>query len=298
MTKKGFTLIEVILVLAIAGLMLTGLIANISGSISSKRYSTSVQDFDRLLRQVYNQVENVQIAERSVITGAANTDYCVVDGGTAFNGKTGSTLGSTSAYNKNTTASGRTGCSVYGKLVTFGEGTPSTNKDAKSIYVYDVIGDVVDARNPLKSTDEKNALKEVHLGIIARRGDSNVVSSYSYALDWGAWVEDTILNNRMVGALLIVRSPLSSIIHTYYHSFTESQININATYASSIPTAGYIMSNLDGYSNSSNINFCINSEDRGSAKRYNIRLMADAHNASDIVFVSQDDTTAEGNACN
>lgn len=285
---RGFTLIEVTIVLAITGLMFSGLVIATRHNINGQRYSAATQDFDSLLRQIYNQVENVQITDRSITNLTGSSNYCVIDGAVAVTvGVTPNTVTKYGSKLSSLAASGRSGCSVYGKLVTFGEGLPSSNSDSKAIYVYDVLGDVVDARNTLISTDEKESLREVHLGIIAQRNGTRVVSSYSYKLDWGAWIEDKN-GTRLSGALLVVRSPLSGTIHTYWQSFSESQINITANYLSTIPTAGNLTANLSGYT-AVELDFCVNSEDRASsAKRRNIRLSADASNASDIVLVSQD----------
>ena len=153
------------------------------------------------------------------------------------------------------------------------------------------------------------------MGIIALDGESSPYtlsqSSYYHVLDWGAWVENTI-GDMFTGALLIVRSPLSGIIHTYYNdSFTAEGIKISQTLAST-PNA---LSINDAYNNvfgdngkaarvtrevesshyrQSEVDFCIGSDDRGGLDRRNVRLNPDAHNASDIVLVIQD---GEDNRC-
>ena len=301
--KKGFTIIEVVLFLGITGLMFLGLVISTRHNITGQRFSASVNDFDSFLRQVYNQVENVQIANRDNVLTFTSDNYCVIDGAVSVTvGPTGHTVTKTgSRITKLDKDGGRSGCSVYGKLVTFGEGLPSSNKNSKNIYVYDVIGDVVDARNTIVATNEKDSMREVHLGIVANRNGSRVVSSYSYTLDWGAWVETTT-GSRMSGALLIVRSPFSGVIHTYYHAFTESQIDITGSNYTS--TASSVTSNITNNDNISSdyvlteLDFCINSEDRGnSSKRRNIRLSRDARNASDIILIEQDKTGSDGNRC-
>lgn len=296
-TRKGFTIIEVTLVLAITGMMFAGLVVSTRHNISSQRFSASVQDFNAFLREVYNQAENVQIANRNILNFTSGTsNYCVVDGGQyiSFAVDDSTTISKMGRKLTELGAAGRSACSVYGKLITFGEGTPSTNKESKNIYVYDVIGDVVDARHPLQGADDKAAMKEVHLGIVAQRGSSRVVSAYSHTLNWGAWIEDTT-GNRFKGAILIVRSPFSGVIHTYFHSFNESEINIYANYTGTIPNAGYVASNISGY-NTTEVNFCVNSEDRSnSMKRRNIRISADARSAADIIMAEQD---SGDNKCN
>ena len=282
--RYGFTIIEVTLVLGITGLMLMGLVINVHHNIADQRYATSVQDFNSFLRQVYNQVENTQIADRGIISTSTSADYrCVIDGDLQVTvGPAGHTV---NKYGSKTglANSGRTNCSVYGKLVTFGE----AGQDA--INVYDVLGDVVDARNTLVSTDEKNAMREVHLGIIAQRDSGRIVSHYPYTLSWGASIEAETKGTRFTGELLIVRSPLSGIVHTYYRSLSSFDILNN--YATSTPDAARITANINNF-NQQEVNFCVRSDDlTASQKRRNVRLSLDAHNASDIIMIDKDNTS-------
>lgn len=55
-TKQGFTLIEVMLVLAITGLMLLGVLGGTYTAVRTQRYNDSVTTFAEKLRQVYNEV--------------------------------------------------------------------------------------------------------------------------------------------------------------------------------------------------------------------------------------------------
>jgi type II secretory pathway pseudopilin PulG len=59
-SKDGFTIIEVMLFLAISGLMMFGLFAAANSSISNQRYTTAVKSFRDFLQGEYNSVANVQ----------------------------------------------------------------------------------------------------------------------------------------------------------------------------------------------------------------------------------------------
>lgn len=59
-SHKGFTLIEVILFLAIAGLMLLGVLVGVSGSINRQRYDESVASFLDYMQSQYNLNDNVR----------------------------------------------------------------------------------------------------------------------------------------------------------------------------------------------------------------------------------------------
>ena len=58
--RKGFTIIEVALVLAVSGLLLIGVISTTSGAIARQRYNDSVQSVTEHLRVLYTQVNNPQ----------------------------------------------------------------------------------------------------------------------------------------------------------------------------------------------------------------------------------------------
>ena len=60
-TEKGFTIIEVILFLAVSGAIVAGIIATTSSTLSRRRYDDSVQDFVSHLREVYSDALNTQL---------------------------------------------------------------------------------------------------------------------------------------------------------------------------------------------------------------------------------------------
>ena len=58
--RRGFTLVEVSLFLAVTGLLFIGIVAGVQGSMSQQRYNDSVQSFAEFLRSAYSQVMNVE----------------------------------------------------------------------------------------------------------------------------------------------------------------------------------------------------------------------------------------------
>lgn len=88
----GFTIIETMLFLAIAGLIFAGLVAGTNGAIRRQRYKDSVQGFVDDLRDLYSLVENTQVLKYD------GTAKCAVgtDGTDGSEGR------------------GRSNCSVYG----------------------------------------------------------------------------------------------------------------------------------------------------------------------------------------
>lgn len=81
-TKRGFTIIEVMLVLAITGLMLIGVLGNTYSSIKSQRYNDAVVSFAESLRQVYNEV----LSPRSRDDESGASDLAIYGKALIFNG--------------------------------------------------------------------------------------------------------------------------------------------------------------------------------------------------------------------
>lgn len=57
--KQGFTIIETMLVLAITGVLIAGLLVGLGSSISNQRYKDSVSTFKNLIQDQYSQIDNV-----------------------------------------------------------------------------------------------------------------------------------------------------------------------------------------------------------------------------------------------
>jgi prepilin-type N-terminal cleavage/methylation domain-containing protein len=57
--KRGFTIVETMLVLAITGVLIAGLLVGLGASISNQRYLDAVSSFKTLLQDQYSQINNV-----------------------------------------------------------------------------------------------------------------------------------------------------------------------------------------------------------------------------------------------
>ncbi len=243
---QGFTLIEVTLFLALTGLVLAGIISTFS-SISRQRYNDAVQNFAEYLRGIYSRVENVQNNGFNCgCTGAKNT--CCGQGKVAF----------------------------YGRLATF-----TTENNKQVIKSYDVIGN---AHLNSDLTDTKQALSgEVEVDGRIRDGVSirfiNGDQGELYNTIWQTVIQKPNKSN-FTGSILVVRSPSSGIIHTYYSN-------------TPIDSSGNLVNWLKN-ANEEDINFCVYSDDytenfiRLGGKRRNIRIIPDAHNASGVELISND----------
>lgn len=322
--RKGFTIIEVSLFLALTGFMFVGLAVGTSANIARQRYNNAVQDFAEFLRSVYSSVINVENDATSIGTGMRDNlgnhlTACSLSGQVGNNGL--GFYGDTSTDIK----AGRTECAIYGKLVTFGEVANDT-----TARVYTVVGDASDSGINNRVSTDLAALAEVKADIIIAKQVASGTCNYGYAGNfttysptWNARIEDVANTKPLkVGAILIFRSPLSGIIQTYVLKNNSSNqprtikasaliggsnfgCNTVAAKRSTALSSGQLLSSYFTGNNwetanwqKADVEFCLGSEDLFAvSKRRNIRLLADARNASAVSLVSQDLTGTGGNRC-
>ena len=243
---QGFTIIEVTLFLALTGLVLAGIIMTFS-SVSRQRYSDSVQNFAEYLRDLYSQTENIQNNGNNCQCEKSRKNTCCGQGKTAF----------------------------YGKIVTFD--TNSKDPNGQTIKSYDVIGNAHLGTNLVDDT--KQLLRnDIKISFIS--GDRGV----EYKPVWQA-IAQRPDRKVFTGSILIVRSPYSGIIHTYYRDQAVT------------PSSGVNLTDwLNGANNTSDTNLCIYSDELVSSRgeRRNIRIAKDAHNASGVKLIASNLPSWEG----
>lgn len=96
--RRGFTIIEVVLFLAITGLMLAGILASVGAGVNGKRYTEAVDSFQDFLISQFDQTDNV--------ANTANSDSPTVQ----------------CRLDTSSKPVGTTDCSVVGRLVTSSDG--------------------------------------------------------------------------------------------------------------------------------------------------------------------------------
>ena len=100
-SRKGFTIVEVVIVLAITGLIFVGAVAGIGSSLARQRFNDATQNLAQTLRTQYDQISRVQISSER---DNSMCDYVYGASGT-FNSET---------------KRGRTDCNIYGVAVILG----------------------------------------------------------------------------------------------------------------------------------------------------------------------------------
>jgi len=319
---RGFTVIEVSLVVAISLLLLASVLGGLSARIHDQRYRDAVTDIADYLRGVYSEVIYVENDR----TGQLGLRSCTVadflDNGNGFH---------TNDANANAHP-GRSNCAVYGKLITFGE------QDSYTVHTYDVIGrtaDSFDANFNISDLEEKDLaeLKAVFTGAVTveKQTDCKFTpagNSASHTPEWQSRLtypndKDVYKEKPYKGAVLIVRSPISNIVHTYVlkkdgEDQSDITIEIQNLLASSTigttPTgcndtsvkmyaqssaissflSNYISGSVAGYKlQKAELDFCVDSDDLFRSRR-NIRFEEDGHDYTAVTLVPVD---GEDNRC-
>ena len=259
--KSGFTLIEVTLFLALSSSIMLGIILATNLSVARQRYGDSVNDFADFLRGIYSKVIDVE-------------------------------------HDRD----GNTGEAIYGKLVTFRE----KNNNSPKIRIYDVVGNAVSSSSEISGTDALAILMDDKVkGHLRLDSSDNTKRHYEeHSVPWMAVLEkknegtsihncpadDTLREDSnpgtsgcFTGAVLIIRSPLSGSVRTYTSSIKPDDFSF---------AAGTGAKDLkDYYANfsSSDLDFCVDSDDNNYGNRRDIRLFGSGVNSSAVYMVEQDD---------
>ena len=315
-SKKGFTIIEITLALAVTAAMLVAFMATIAARISRERYSDTTKGFADALRKVYSEVENVENGRTGSIS--EQNKYCTLAGQAAALTDPNNLPNPGNASEEGYGYVGRSGCAIYGKLVSFGE---NSSNDSTAYRVYDVIGRTIEFRGSTVGDNILANLKGVYADIMSFVPDGTLGAyslkpagaEYAYFPTWDAWLENT-KGEKFEGELLIIRSPVSGAVHTYWlgkdlnfeyfmskfqnrdqGSLTEIINNANSEgYALS----EYLDAGTDPNTNfvSEDLDLCVSSNDFliGLSRKNNIRIKANGHDSSAIEIV---ETDSEDNKC-
>ena len=245
--KRGFTLIEVMIFLAITGLLLVGALGGTYTSIANQRYNDSVRGFAEFFRQLYSEV----ISPESLGAGNSNDE------------------------------------AIYGKAVVFGletpPGTPDDDRD-HTVYTVTLVGDV---EIPDSSDTFVEELKKVnaHFFCGINNGSDYQDSTVSrYTPLWGTKVRTTNLQP-FRGTVIIARSPTSGMVHTAFTSDTfdiKSECTPDDDYASTA-FKNYLINMTNQFSSRTEIDFCLESDNSRIIR--DVRLGEGGRNTSAVSII-------------
>ncbi|MDO4741811.1 MAG: hypothetical protein Q4A79_00325 [Candidatus Saccharibacteria bacterium] len=257
--RSGFTLVEVMLFLAISGLLFVSILVGTQASIGQQRMRDSVQNFAEFLRSVYAEASNPENVE---------------SGG------------------------GRSSKVIYGKMISFGQDKEVNGaaipSGTQKVFVYNVIGDQLDgeAGSITELLEKANANIVVSdSGVGATTGKMRFVGEVaSYTPRWKAKIETTG-GNEYKGEILVVRHPSSGEITTLASTGNAVSTNFNSEVwqkngSAGITTISKLLNNTLNNSSNEEVNFCLKLDELGAEKvRRNIRIIKNAHNASGVEIV-------------
>lgn len=289
MKKQGFSLVEVSLYLALSALLAAGIIISTYTNLGRQRYNNSVQEVTDFLSSVYASVINV---------------------------KNGS--------------DGRTGKAIYGKLVTFGE---KADENSSEIFIYDVVGKAIEINDNISKCNGEsgdNSACSTTLGLLTSElvnanifymedeesGEFKYTNVASFKPSYDAKIENGTLGQYYTGALLIIRSPISGNVTTYYTRNFDSDIqrfwvegvgadiHVAPSRVEMVRDRNLAMNYLRGLIANDkfhigNADYCLYSEDYTFAGnvRADIRIVENAHSSSGVILVPTDKEGVGGNIC-
>jgi len=186
--KQGFTIIETMLVLAVTGVLIAGLLFGVGSSIASQRYSDSVMSFRSLLQDQFSQLNNVNNGR---------------DAGTPC-------TASTSASTAGNSAPGQSDCVLLGRYISVVRGDVSM----AAVVGYQISDNAA-------ASDVEYIKNNYTLGI----SQSSIENK---SLEWGAQISWPVTGSgarspttpRSI-AILLLRSPVSGTPYTFSEDSAE-----------------------------------------------------------------------------
>ncbi|MDR0591318.1 MAG: hypothetical protein LBG75_02035 [Candidatus Nomurabacteria bacterium] len=188
--KQAFTIVEVILFLAVTGLLFVALLGGTAASVRNQRYNDSVATFKNAMQEQYSLVSNVQNSrdlDQRIICEEKDGAMVPAPNGTA--------------------APGMSNCLIYGRVVEFTNG----GYDYRAANVIGLDIKTIES-NELNGKTEKQIFDRVKVSIETANG---VPVLETKQLEWGAHLRKPSSEDAAVGGLLILRSPRSGSVWTF-----------------------------------------------------------------------------------
>lgn len=270
--KKGFTIIEVMLVLAVAGMLLVAVLGGAYSNIATQRFNDSLRSFAEFLRQNYSEVispESLGSAEENDINVGYSQEQA-----------------------------------IYGKVLVFGlndETKVSRSDEPDTVYSVTLVGDVTPPKESKGFiVDLFKANAHLYCGENAERVSVSTVSSYNPAWQtkiMSAKTDSGAPGGQFQGMIIIARSPTSGVVHTAY-SKIQPKINEYCTVddnSANVVFKDALKVEAEGtektFDTVNDISFCLKSE--SSRLLREVHLIADGHNTSAVTILDVNDSEGQ-----
>ena len=321
--RPGFTIIEVMLFLAISGFLLVGILVGTGSSIANQRYKDAVQDAVDAIRNAYSFVADTQIELR---TGGGTQGDKGVCGALTADQITESVNPNRQTFNS---GRGRTNCVVYGAVVAINKDTIQTTTLIGEDYVDSVRQGIIEENSTDSDIQLLKRLNANNVAIMCSDNTSDVASGCSLQtagkaatqkLKWDITLKNPPTANGEVTdfqkTLLIFRSPRSGSIQTYVYNDLITYGPENATdyndYIGTDGDAGSISGNIESLKsaikdagvndlltddNFKNVDLriCVNSNGAASYSNHSrmVRILKNAHSQTGIELIDMDSDKEE-----
>jgi len=331
-SKGGFTLVEVLLFLAVSSVIIIALMAGLTQTVARQRYNDTVQDFVEFLRRQYSEVI-------TTTNGRGQEDNTCARYHTARNSFLASKDSMfslppldddlrTVANNLLATAPdpdtvdgggrGRSECNIYGKVLVFGQGPftePTIPGNGNTVRVYDIIGaDLGTLPSSMRLSDYSSFFAIVPAMLDGACGIGSEDQVLNYNLQWGGRAttisSDSAGNaNTLQAVMVIMRSPNNGtvrtiiaeedaarrFINTFGNAISGDAVAGNCAYSGS----GYSLWQLIGDkrgSFSNGLDICVDSEDVYSVgwQRRMVTIRPDGRNGTAVELLPLNTETEDG----
>lgn len=194
--EKGFTIVEVVLFIAITGLLAATLLTGWTAMINTQRYKDSTRTFQSFLQQQYNLVYNVE-------NGHVQNLSCTLQGSNLV-------IDDTSPSG---TPRGQSSCVVMGRYIQI------TNGD--KIKVSSIVG-------YLNGTDTTSSdIDSIRLYNPQRVDFDLGLTDNELEIPWQAAVVGTVDSTPKDYVIAIIRSPKTGIVHTFSKDVTNQSLTLS-----------------------------------------------------------------------
>ena len=257
--KRGFTLIEISLFLAVTGLLFLSVTIGVQNSIYQQRYNDAVQSFADFLGDIYSQVLNVQN------DGTGRSEYAI--------------------YGKMLT---------FGEQVEEG-GADSQTVYAYDVLGFAAGHDVFSNGGTTMSLLKK--VKADVLEYVDGEGYRTVGLTQEFVPKWGSKIQKVDSFTDFEGTILVVRNPSSGTVQTFVRDdkIDVKQLLLVASGENYSILDSFLVAGELGFT-MKDVNFCINPDgDNEMNNRTDVRITKNASNASGVVIMPRDDAS---NVCN
>lgn len=270
-SAEGFTIVEVMLVLAITGLMLAGLIGGTFSAIGHQRYNDAYRDLAEYFSRIYSEV----LAPETF--GSGNS-------------------------------SGDNGQAILGKILVFGRQYDDSPDDSRSIYSATLVGSANISRATGATFLAELTDDNTRIAIVCGNNSGQESSVERYLPLWQSELKTTVTDGgpaseRFRGMMIIARTPTSGTVHTVFTSSDDYILDLRDHCTpddNSASTAfNQLMTDNDGslaraaFSNSlgHSTGICVKSDD--SAVVREVEITADGSNTSAVKTLSEEGSSCE-----